>query len=715
MPNTLVLNMIVLNEIEIIKRSLDSVSPYIDYWVICDTGSTDGTQEFIREYFNKRGIKGELHQHSWKNFGYNRTYAIQLAKDKGDYILLMDADMELKVKDINFKNELSHDMYLVRQGEGFIYYNARIAKGDLDFEYVEPTHEYLNCRKPNHTQGTLTNVTFDDHADGANRVEKFPRDIAILLENVRQFPHNMRSMFYLGQSYKDNAGNQKNEIDIKYNYEQAIMWYEKRVSYGGWVEEVWYALYMIGQIYEKLNNWNKALEFYLEAYHRHPTRSENIHAIAKYYRIIGKHVLAKFWIDNGIKIKFPSDTLFISQHVYDYDFVYELTVLAWYLKDIKLGQLSCEWMLNSKIVPYYKKSGVLHDMIFYVPCLSDLAHIDVVELFVNKTNSTIFNNHPKHNLSNPSIVLKADGNYLLNVREVSYYYDLDYNEYIYDGTINTINHMTELTDEKLNNMITTKKNNLLNSKIIKFESDDLFTKYPTSIPGFEDLRLVELNGIIWTVGTARITNPTDTNEIVLSRLNSAYEMDLVLRLKVRWPTAEMEKNTWCQKNWVPFVKDNELYILYSSDEMIILKPDLETGECEIVNRTKDQEHDYSLYRGGSQVIKIDTGYLYLIHQIGNNETDHKNKDNNETIWRRYYYHRFVYMDNNYKITKISPLFYLIKKSIEFVSGMTLDTSGKNILITLGVEDRQAYLVRIAKNDVLSMLTLHDEIKNIKDI
>ena len=72
--------MIVKDEIKVLKRCLDSVKDEIDYWVICDTGSTDGTQEFIRNYFNNLNIEGELHQDEWKDFGYNRTQVFKRAE-----------------------------------------------------------------------------------------------------------------------------------------------------------------------------------------------------------------------------------------------------------------------------------------------------------------------------------------------------------------------------------------------------------------------------------------------------------------------------------------------------------------------------------------------------------------------------------------------------------------------------------------------------------
>ncbi|HEX6274755.1 MAG TPA: glycosyltransferase, partial [Polyangiaceae bacterium] len=87
--------MIVKNETRVIKRCLDSVRPFIHHWVIVDTGSTDGTQELVKKLL--AGVPGELHERPWRNFGYNRTEALELARGKADYILIMDADEVFEV------------------------------------------------------------------------------------------------------------------------------------------------------------------------------------------------------------------------------------------------------------------------------------------------------------------------------------------------------------------------------------------------------------------------------------------------------------------------------------------------------------------------------------------------------------------------------------------------------------------------------------------
>src|SRR5262245_60818994 len=87
---TVCLNMIAKNEAPVIARCLASARPFIDHWIIVDTGSTDGTQQRVRECL--QGIPGELHERPWRDFSHNRNQALELAGGAADYLLFIDAD-----------------------------------------------------------------------------------------------------------------------------------------------------------------------------------------------------------------------------------------------------------------------------------------------------------------------------------------------------------------------------------------------------------------------------------------------------------------------------------------------------------------------------------------------------------------------------------------------------------------------------------------------
>ena len=78
--NKICLNMIVKDESAIIENCLRSVAPFLDYYVICDTGSTDDTKEKIRAVMDEYRINGEIHDIEFRNFEYARNKALELAK-----------------------------------------------------------------------------------------------------------------------------------------------------------------------------------------------------------------------------------------------------------------------------------------------------------------------------------------------------------------------------------------------------------------------------------------------------------------------------------------------------------------------------------------------------------------------------------------------------------------------------------------------------------
>ena len=115
--------MIVRNESAILERCLLSVLPHIDCYVVCDTGSTDDTIEIIRRVL--KSLPGEIHSTVFKDFGQARNEALDAARLSSlvfDYLLFIDADMELVVTDPEWREDLSQPAYLVRQVAGGMAY-----------------------------------------------------------------------------------------------------------------------------------------------------------------------------------------------------------------------------------------------------------------------------------------------------------------------------------------------------------------------------------------------------------------------------------------------------------------------------------------------------------------------------------------------------------------------------------------------------------------
>ena len=113
--------------------------------MIGDTGSTDGTQDFIRSFFAARNMPGELHSFPFHNFEQARNAALDCAYASPlayDYILLDDADMELVVEDRDFRTKLDGAELHLLQRSGISYWNTRLVHRDAGARYRGVTHEY---------------------------------------------------------------------------------------------------------------------------------------------------------------------------------------------------------------------------------------------------------------------------------------------------------------------------------------------------------------------------------------------------------------------------------------------------------------------------------------------------------------------------------------------------------------------------------------------
>ena len=103
------LAMIVRDEAHVIERCLRSVRPLISAWLIVDTGSTDATERVARAAL--ADLPGDYVSRPWRNFAHNRSECLELARTRGDYSLVIDADDALEIETSALPAALHADAY----------------------------------------------------------------------------------------------------------------------------------------------------------------------------------------------------------------------------------------------------------------------------------------------------------------------------------------------------------------------------------------------------------------------------------------------------------------------------------------------------------------------------------------------------------------------------------------------------------------------------
>jgi glycosyltransferase involved in cell wall biosynthesis len=355
MKKTICLSMIVKNESECIQHSLELIKPYIDYWIISDTGSTDNTEEIVKKTLE--GVPGKFHHHKWEDFATNRNIALNLAKNKADYTLIVDADDGLIVEYPSAFNNLTADVYKIKIHHGSIqYYRPQLISNKIKYKYVGVLHEYIDIQ-PNHTEDNLEGAYFHYNKFSGARSRspsKYLEDAKILEKGLRKEPHNSRYMFYLAQSYRD-AG----------NLQKAIEWYEKRAKAGGWIEEVFVSLNEIGKLKERLEASTYEIEnAYLRAYYALPTRGESLYHLAKYFRCNNNFNKAYCYAKEALAIPKPTEALFLEHECYDWKALDEIAIVAYYVDRKLEGKEACEALMQMNL-PSHDMDRIKHNYTFY--------------------------------------------------------------------------------------------------------------------------------------------------------------------------------------------------------------------------------------------------------------------------------------------------------------------------------------------------------------
>jgi FkbM family methyltransferase len=658
---SLCLNMVVKNETANLERCFNAVAPYIDCWVIGDTGSTDGTQDFVRSFFATRNIAGELHSFPFKNFEQARNAALDCAygsKLAYDYLLLTDADMELVVEDKTFRDRLEEPGYrlLQRADSGLAYWNTRLVRRNAGARYHGVTHEYIDV--PGGTK-ELRGVWYKDHASGSNRVNKFERDIKLLLDALEQDPENHRHWFYLAQSYRD-AGRTA----------EAATAYAKRAEMGGWDEEAWNARLEEARCLRKLGDEGGFVRQALAAFNMRPQRAEPLYDLARFYREKGMNDASVLFSEVGLATKRPErDILFLEDFVYTTGLQEEYSIAANYVREPERkdrGFAACNWLALNRSVPDASRELAWSNLFFYIEPASAM-----LPSFAARPVG--FVPPDGYRPLNPSVT-RLDQQILIMQRTVNYSLTEDGLRY---DTPNSVPIHTRNFLLRLNHDFD------IQSAMEILPPADMPEPACTLVLGFEDLRLFTRGGELWGCACVRELTAEAWCEQVLARIEFRPEK---CRL-TDWRVLQPEGLRLHQKNWMPQVAGDRLQFIYLCD------PTRVVDDCGRTVTERTPAIAAPRFRGGSQLIAFDGGWLALIHEVQWRPSDR----------RRFYQHRFVWFDDVNALRRVSRPFFFHKKGVEFAAGMAWHPDGKRLLISYSVADSEAWIATVDAVEVRGVL------------
>lgn len=362
----------VKDEAHVIKETLE---PYIrggiKNFFIYDTGSTDETVKYAKEYFEENGIVnfGIVKEYFVKKFGFKnfhfamaRNRGLDFAREKfpnATFVLMPDAEWHLHNVEglIEFckQHELENAVksYGIAILSGHDFDTPRLIRNDRVAHFEGRIHEVI---LPVTIEKVPKNIYFElkTTEKGAEKSKKrWERDKEILLEEFSQNPTS-RNCFYLAQTYASLE-----------DYENAYKYYKIRSEMIGWPEEDYMSVYRLAQCVEELRrknsnfSWEMAEELYLRAHKMRPTRAEPLVRIAMhYFRGMTEEEEKRFLLKDrmqlsynyatwSMKIPYPvTDVLFKEKYLYEIDRYNIAAPAASYIGMCEEGKLFAAYLLK---------------------------------------------------------------------------------------------------------------------------------------------------------------------------------------------------------------------------------------------------------------------------------------------------------------------------------------------------------------------------------
>jgi glycosyltransferase involved in cell wall biosynthesis len=378
---TICLNMIVKNESHIIGETLRKLCSKIkfDYWVICDTGSSDNTPQIITDFFEERGIRGELFKDQWVNFAFNRTIALERAYKKTDLLLVFDADDEI-IGNIEMPDQVLYDEYHLKFGSpgGTTYTRVLLINNYKKFEYLSVIHEFISCKEPGSKSSIIQGNYFVISGRSGSRnsdPNKYLNDALILEKAYHEAKEKddhlfHRYAYYCANSYKDCG-----------EFEKAIKWYKIALNNEKqWHQEKYTSCLYIYDCYKALDQEDRGYYYLIKSVNYDKERVECLYPLLVHYCCENMHNIAynyylnikDFFENNYLESNNFGNKLFLNIDKYNFFVPYYMILIADKVQDFKCVVRMFEIIFIKKqnmIQEWYIKN-LLYNLQFFIQHVS---------------------------------------------------------------------------------------------------------------------------------------------------------------------------------------------------------------------------------------------------------------------------------------------------------------------------------------------------------
>ena len=333
--------------------------PFFDYWVILDTGSTDGTQEIIKQTLHQK--RGKLYEEPFVNFKVSRNRCLDLAGTVCQFILMLDDTYILKGDVRKFLTETRGDTFadsysLMIQSNDSEYYSNRIIKSRTSLRYIHTIHEVITDKDNNNvTIPPDEAYIFDTRSEYMEQrtLNRKQFDLELLFKELETTPDDPRTLYYIAQTY----GCIGDEI-------HKAVYFEKRIKLDGYIQEKIDSLFELARTYNfKLNSetmqlmepdtkltpiqWKKCEELYQEAYRLDPKRPDSLYFIGIHYYLAKDYTTAHEYFNLAFEVGYPLNSQYSLKPTLSYHFLPKfLTETSYYNENYQLGLKAAELFLN---------------------------------------------------------------------------------------------------------------------------------------------------------------------------------------------------------------------------------------------------------------------------------------------------------------------------------------------------------------------------------